>query len=151
MHGKNLTTKQRFGKSQKGSVTKFVCELESVCKPDSVIGSHLSWTRVTSSLWRPTRRLSLRGGERVTPRPNGPSLLLGLAPSGGCLATPVARCAGGLLHHLFTLAWSCGPSAVCFCGPIPELPRPGVTRRCTLWSPDFPRPGDTGVPQSATT
>jgi hypothetical protein len=49
----------------------------------------------------------LWGRERVTPRSNGPSLLLGLAPSGGCLAAPVARCAGGLLHHLFTLAWSC--------------------------------------------
>ncbi len=33
-----------------------------------------------------------------------------------------------------------GPAAVCFCGPVCESPRPGVTRRCTLWSPDFPRP-----------
>ncbi len=38
-----------------------VCELESVCKPDSVIGSHLSGTRVTSRLWQPTRRLSPEG------------------------------------------------------------------------------------------
>ncbi len=30
-------------------------------------------------------------------------------------------------------------SAVCLCGPIRESPRPGVTRRRTLWSPDFPR------------
>jgi hypothetical protein len=30
--------------------------------------------------------------------------LLGLAPDGGYLAAPVARRAGGLLHHLFTLA-----------------------------------------------
>jgi hypothetical protein len=35
-----------------------------------------------------------------------PSLLLGLAPNGGCLAAPVARHTGGLLHHLFTLTWS---------------------------------------------
>jgi hypothetical protein len=31
-----------------------------------------------------------------------PSLLLGLAPGGGCLAARVTTCAGGLLHHLFT-------------------------------------------------
>ena len=35
-----------------------------------------------------------------------PSLLLGLAPNGGCLAVPVAQHAGGLLHHLFTLTRS---------------------------------------------
>jgi len=48
------------------------------------------------------------GRARVVPRPDGPSFLLGLAPDGGCLATPVTRRAGGLLHHLFTLAWPCG-------------------------------------------
>ncbi len=31
------------------------------------------------------------------------SLLLGLAPGGGCLAARVATDAGGLLHHLFTI------------------------------------------------
>ncbi len=38
-----------------------------------------------------------------------PSFLLGLAPGGGYLAAPVTRNAGGLLHHLFTLAWSGDP------------------------------------------
>ena len=33
-----------------------------------------------------------------------PSLLLGLAPDGGCLAARVTTGAGGLLHHLFTFA-----------------------------------------------
>ena len=33
-----------------------------------------------------------------------PSSLLGLAPGGVCLAIPVSRDAGGLLHHRFTLA-----------------------------------------------
>jgi len=32
--------------------------------------------------------------------------MLGLAPDGVCLAGPVARSAGGLLHHRFTLAGS---------------------------------------------
>ena len=33
----------------------------------------------------------------------GSFLLFDLAPDGGCLATPVARRAGGLLNRLFTL------------------------------------------------
>jgi len=38
------------------------------------------------------------------------SLLLGLAPDGGCLAMSVTWHAGGLLHHLFTLAsWIVDP------------------------------------------
>jgi len=36
------------------------------------------------------------------------SPLLGLAPGGGCLAARVTPGAGGLLHHLFTLARSTG-------------------------------------------
>ena len=32
-----------------------------------------------------------------------PLLLLGLAPGGGYLAANIAACAGGLLHHHFTL------------------------------------------------
>ena len=85
---------------------------------------------------------------RAAPGPGGSALLLGLAPDGGCLAAAVTCRAGGPLHHLFTLAWLTEPSAVCFCGPIPELPRPGVTRHHARWSPDFPRPANW---QSATT
>jgi hypothetical protein len=48
-----------------------------------------------------------RNRARVAPQPTAYSrrlfLLLGLAPDGGCLAAPVTRRAGGLLHHLFTL------------------------------------------------
>ena len=33
-----------------------------------------------------------------------PTSLLGLAPGGGYLAARIAARAGGLLHHLFTLA-----------------------------------------------
>ncbi len=48
--------------------------------------------------------------------------MLGLAPTGGCLAANVAACAGELLPHLFTLTlcW-----AVCFCGPAPRVATPG--------------------------
>jgi len=43
--------------------------------------------------------------ERAAPRPHKRVLpLLGLAPGGGCLAVDIAAGAGGLLHHLFTLA-----------------------------------------------
>ena len=43
--------------------------------------------------------------ERAAPRPHKRALpLLGLAPGGGCLAADIAAGAGGLLHHLFTLA-----------------------------------------------
>ena len=71
-------------------------------------------------------------------------LLLGLAPDGGCLAALVTQSAGELLPHLFTLArrdvQGHLPLAVCFCGPIRELPRLGVIQHRALWSPDFPRP-----------
>jgi hypothetical protein len=58
--------------------------------------------------------------------------LLDLAPDGGCLATDVATRAGGLLHHLFTLALTPplsqrergGVRAVCFCGPIRQVTPP---------------------------
>src|SRR4030067_23912 len=42
-------------------------------------------------------------GDGPSPARKRTSLLLGLAPSGGCLAGPIAGPAGGLLHHLFTL------------------------------------------------
>ena len=74
--------------------------------------------------------------------------LLGLAPDGGCLAAPVARRAGGLLHHLFTLTGSSlqmeAPLAVFLCGPIRQVtgarpaPAPGVARHRALRSADFP-------------
>ncbi len=44
----------------------------------------------------------LRGCEQPPSRV-AESLLLGLAPEGGCLAADIAADAGGLLHHLFTL------------------------------------------------
>jgi hypothetical protein len=68
--------------------------------------------------------------------------LLGLAPNGGCLAAPIAGCAGGLLHHLFILTGTPrGYSSGLFLWPDPAgFPAPGVTRHPALWSADFPRP-----------
>src|SRR5690606_5215767 len=75
-----------------------------------------------------------------------PAPLLGLAPDGVCRAVPVARHAGGLLPHRFTLA--CAPV-----GAIGGLlsvarsvwfPRPAVSRHPALWSPDFPQPCEMG-------
>ena len=53
----------------------------------------------------PSSSSSLPGAQRgrAVPCPQADSLLLGLAPSGGCLAGTIAGPAGGLLHHLFTL------------------------------------------------
>jgi hypothetical protein len=54
------------------------------------------------------------------------TLLLGLAPNGGCLATIITDRAGGLLLHLFTLAWSdrCRPGGR-FLWPFPRVTSPG--------------------------
>ena len=49
------------------------------------------------------------------------SSLFGLAPGGGCPAASIAACAGGLLHHHFTLT---PEGAVCFCGPIRQIAPP---------------------------
>ena len=52
------------------------------------------------------------------------SPLLGLALGGVCLAEAVTSPAGGLLHHLFTLANECAPYAhsprYTFCGTLPS-------------------------------
>jgi hypothetical protein len=78
-------------------------------------------------------------GKRALPVPLGTSLLLDLAPHGGCLAGDIAVPAGGLLHHLFTLTHPIG-ERYAFCGPVPNVyTLPGVTRHAALWCADFPR------------
>ena len=89
-----------------------------------------------SSLWAARRRAarcSLPGAVRrraASHRPETISLLLSLAPDGGCRAICITANAGGLLHRLFTIApliprpspngrWIGVRGAVCFCGPIP--------------------------------
>ena len=52
--------------------------------------------------------------------------MLGLAPGGVCLAGPVTRAAGGLLHHLFTLTSRNWPERrPVFCGTCRRVTPPG--------------------------
>ena len=82
---------------------------------------HLSGSGVSIALVQPTRRSD---GASSTSR------LFGLAPGGGCLATPIAGRAGRLLPYLFALTLTPGPSpkgrgekvgALCLCGPIRQV------------------------------
>ncbi len=64
--------------------------------------------------------------------------LLGLAPGGVCLAANITARAGGLLHHLFTLA-PCVARGNSFSVALAVgLPRLAVSQHRALWSADFP-------------
>ena len=68
--------------------------------------------------------------------------LLDLAPGGVYLATPVARSAGALLPHLFTLTgWAGGLFSVALSC---ESPRLVASQHPALRSPDLPRPAGSG-------
>jgi len=89
--------------------------------PDWVGGGHPSRHAVAGGLLRPTRRLGRAALERLR-RPGllrAPALL-GLAPGGVYLATPVTRGAGELLPHRFTLTGRVGRRFV-FCGTVPRV------------------------------
>jgi hypothetical protein len=115
---------------------------EPACKPDPVrgpraAGDHLSRRALT----RPTRRGSpapcgYPGARAGHPR----TLPARLAPDGGCRAATVARRAGGLLPHRFTLTAARTPRRSAFCCPFARSPPPGSRQRPALRSPDFPRP-----------
>jgi len=78
-------------------------------------------------------------GNRVVPVSVETSLLLDLAPHGGCLSRCITAPAGGLLHRRFTLTLH-KAGRFAFCGPIPSVyTLPGVTRNAALWCADFPR------------
>jgi len=85
---------------------------EAADKPDSVEGDHPSATVVADGLVRPTRELGRAALGRS---------LSGLAPGGVYLATPVTWGAGGLLHHLFTLASDERRRRFVFCGTGPRV------------------------------
>src|SRR5690606_2475001 len=80
-------------------------------------------------LVRPTRKLGRAALQRF---------LSGLAPGGVYRATPVTRCAGGLLHHRFTLA-ALARGGLFSVALSRGSPRVGVTHRPALRSPDVPR------------
>jgi len=65
--------------------------------------------------------------------------LFGFAPNGACLARTVARPAGELLPHPFTLTAKPGVSRrSSLCCACPGLPPLGIAQHSALWSPDFP-------------
>jgi len=115
-------------------------------KPGSVSrsgrdGGHLSGSRVSPTLKRSTRR--------HRPGTASSASLFDLAPTGVCRAGSVARTAGGLLPHRFTLAFPLTKSfrRSVLCGTFRGLLPLGITQRSALWSPDFPQPG---IPLTAT-
>src|SRR4051812_48474358 len=119
---------------------------ELACKPDPVPrspcgfrgGDHPSRPAVAGRLQRPTRRL----GRAVLERLRRSVLPLGLAPGGVYLAIPVARDAGGLLHHRFTLTPVLADRGGLFSVALSRgSPRVAVSNHPALWSPDFPRAG----------
>jgi hypothetical protein len=128
----------------------------SVCRP-TVCPATIYLGRkspCTSSSPPGTRRLQAKGTSSTSTSLRRPLSLLGLAPGGGCLAARIAADAGGLLHHLFTLAPSPPPNLLQILANLGEglrmesimslwpdprsYPRPGVTRHRALWSTDFP-------------
>lgn len=78
--------------------------LQHKCLGDHLSGRHVAtpldaaYPGLAPSRWRV--HIWRRAASR---RPQTTSSLLGLAPSGGYLATHITARAGGLLHHLFTL------------------------------------------------
>jgi len=115
-------------------------------KPGSVESGHFSRAAVARCLKRPTRK-DLRAGPA---RDGCPSFFLrGLAPGGVCRARPVARPAGALLPHRFTLTRrrpgeqvACpSPGGLLSVALSRSLRTVGVTHHRVLWSPDFPLRG----------
>ena len=70
-----------------------------------------------------------------------------LAPGGVCRAAPVARDAGALLPHRFTLTARRRRSV--FCGTFLRVTSTGASQHPVLRSPDFPQPRRAAVIQSA--
>jgi len=118
---------------QRPSANGPACRPGSVLRPCGRRGDHPSTTAVADGLQRSTRALGRAALGRA---------LSDLAPGGVCRATPVARRAGGLLLHRFTLT-SCGlatPGGGLFSVALSRgSPRVGVTHHPALRSPDLPR------------
>src|SRR3954451_16552005 len=101
------------------------------------VGDHPSRAAVADDLVRYTPELGRAALERSREE-RAP--LLDLAPGGVCRAVPVARNAGGLLHHRFTLTASPWRRGGLFSVALSRgSPRVGVAHHLALWSPDLPR------------
>ena len=104
---------------------------------------HSSSPVITDRIKRPTRKP--RTGRPMGPVAGTRASLFGLAPCGVLPATPVAKRAVRSYRTFSPLLVCPGdagtPVSGVFSVPLSfELPRPGVTRRTTLWSSDFPPP-----------
>ena len=119
---------------------------EAACKPGPVpgglaafpFGDHPSRPAVTGRFQQSTRRLGRVTLDRLR-TPGGPGAL-DLAPGGVCLAAPVTRGAGGLLHHRFTLTAGPRTGGGLFSVALSRgSRRVAVGNHPALWSPDFPR------------
>src|SRR5437667_5961056 len=89
----------------------------------------LGWLSPATSCGLPAAQMT-RAGSRC---------LLGLAPTGGCRATPVARRAVGSYPTVSPLPFGDTKGGLFSVALSVALRRPGVTWRSTLWSSDFPR------------
>ena len=131
------TRRTRCGPAGPSDASSAVRALRGVGRPVGRVlsrscgGDHPSATTVAGRLVRSTRMLGRAALERI---------LSDLAPGGVCLAAPVARRTGGLLHHRFTLT---GPRTGglfsvaliprvapggCWPPPCPVEPGPSSTR-----------------------
>jgi hypothetical protein len=109
---------------------------------------HFSRRPIARPLQRSTRKsIAGRTSPRARPtarcRHSTPCSLFDLAPGGVCRARPVARPAGELLPHRFTLtARAVGPRGGLLSVALSLASRPvGVTHHRVLRSPDFPLAG----------
>src|SRR4051794_10580636 len=102
------------------------------------MGGHPSGTTVAGGLVRSTRGLGRVTLERPRRHPSYDGRPLDLAPGGVYRAVPVARNAGGLLHHRFTLT-ALTDGGLFSVALSRGSPRVGVAHHLALWSPDLPR------------
>jgi hypothetical protein len=99
---------------------------EPACKPDSVPGPEPGWRpSICDDRCRPPGAIypeARASSPRTLPQVPG-GTLLDLAPGGVCLATPVTRGAGGLLHRRFTLTPTPlrEPGRSVLCGTVPRV------------------------------
>ena len=139
------------------AVSRILSAVVAALRPRLWRDDHSSSPVIADGIKRPTR-------EPRTGRPLGPvartrAPLFGLAPCGVLPATPVTRRAVRSYRTFSPLLVCPGdagaPVSGVFSVPLSfELPRPGVTRRTTLRSSDFPPPpsrlrrfGATGSPE----
>lgn len=113
---------------------------EPACKPGSVPIRYIPDKR-RPFIWDVRYRTPLATYPEASSGPLSSASLFGLAPNGVCQAGSVARTAGELLPHPFTLA--CAPPSRAIGGLLSVALSvgsllPGVTRHSALWSPDFP-------------